>query len=56
MEDFKELRKLTVFDVVRMARERGFIVGEVVMDSQRLIKFCNVLGFDVEDIKRFLFL
>ena len=55
MEDLKELRKLTEFDVVRIARERGFIVGEVVMDSQGLIKLCKVLGVNIEGIKKFLF-
>jgi hypothetical protein len=54
MEDLKNLRKLNEFDVLEMARQRGLIVGRVIMDSQGLIKFCKVLGFEMEELKRFL--
>jgi len=50
MEDLRGMRYLDVHDVVRMARERGYIVGRVVMDKSRLISFCHVLGFKAGDV------
>jgi hypothetical protein len=50
MEDLRGMRCIDVHDVVRMARDRGFIVGKVVMDKSRLISFCHVLGFKAGDV------
>ncbi len=50
MEDLKYLRKINELDVIRMARERGYIVNNVVMDEARLIKLCKVLGFKPEEV------
>lgn len=50
MEDLKYLRKINELDVIRMARERGYVVNNVVMDEARLIKLCKVLGFQPEEV------
>lgn len=50
MEDLKYLRKINELDVIRMARERGYVVNNVVMDEARFIKFCKVLGFKPEEV------
>jgi len=44
------LRKIDELDVVRMARERGYVVNNVVMDETKFIKFCKVLGFKPEEV------
>ena len=47
----EELRKLDVFDVLKVLREEGIVCGRVVIDSQRFIKRCHVLGFDIREFK-----
>jgi hypothetical protein len=36
-----------VFDVLRIGRERGLVIGKVVMDSAKFIKLCRSLDVDV---------
>lgn len=45
-----KIRYLTVSDCVRIARERGIVMGNVVMDSTALIKLCHSLDMNVKDV------
>lgn len=49
MEKIK-IRYLTVSDCVRIARERGIVMGNVVTDSTALIKLCHSLGLKTDDV------
>ena len=43
--------KIDEFDFLKMLKDEGVIVGGVVMDSQRFIKRCYMLGFKPSQFK-----
>ena len=44
MEDLK-IRQLLSFEVLEILREEGIVFNDVIMDGQRFIKRCHLLGF-----------
>ncbi len=51
MENIR-IRYLTVSDAVRIAREKGYVVGNVVMDGTHFIMLCHSLGFRCDEVFR----
>ena len=47
----KDLRRMNGYDLIKMAREKGIVCGEVIMNSQRFIKLCHLHGFKPTDFK-----
>lgn len=47
----KDLRRMNGYDLIKMAREKGIVCGEVIMNSQRFIKLCHLHGFKATDFK-----
>lgn len=54
MKDLNKLRNITSYEVLEKAREKGFVIGGVIIDSQGFVKFCRKHGVYTKDALRFL--
>jgi hypothetical protein len=47
------IAKLTKSDFLKLAKEKGFIYGKIVMDSRGFINLCHMHGFNLNDFRDF---
>lgn len=54
MDDLKDLMNLDVYDVIKILRNDGIIIGFVIMNMSKFIKRCNLLGFNPDAVSKYI--
>jgi hypothetical protein len=54
LKDLIKVREVYPFDVLQVLREKGIVLGKVVMDSRKFITVCGLHGVSPGSVMRLI--
>ena len=54
LKDLKHVREVYPYDVLQVLRERGIVLGKLIMNSGKFIRVCGLHGVSPGSVKKII--